>query len=179
MVLDRKSFENLYFKYAPRLMAYAYKFLSDQHLAQDIIQDVYVSFWEKYEGKDSPQWHPLLFAMTRNRCLDSLKHISYLRTIVSSNVNMTEEEERLFITDFSYSRSSDTKLLCDELETEIERVRASMSPRCREVFELSRQEGLKNSEIASRLGISEKAVEKNITTALKLFRKKYPKKGRV
>ena len=64
---------------------------------------------------------------------------------------------------------SDSKTLYDELVQNLNEKINSLPPRCREVFIMSRQEGKTNREISGQLGISEKAVEKHITKALKIM----------
>jgi len=169
MLLDKELFETLYYQYSQRLYAYAQKFLSDKQLAEDLVHDVYVRFWERYQGKDSESWVPVIFTMVRNRCLDSLKHIAVKRSMMTPKVDMTVAEEKLFMETFT-GESSDDKLLLTELQNQIDMVLDVLPSRCREVFEMSRLQGLKNSEIAAKLGISEKAVEKHITKALKELR---------
>ena len=53
---------------------------------------------------------------------------------------------------------------------------ATLSPKCRQIFEMSRNDGLKNSEIARIMGLSEKSVEAYITRSLKQIRI-FAKKG--
>lgn len=62
-----------------------------------------------------------------------------------------------------------TLYLYQELEREIQRITDSLPQRCREVFILSRFQGMKNREIAERLHISLQAVEKHIQKALRIF----------
>ena len=63
--------------------------------------------------------------------------------------------------------TTDSDTLYNELTRQIEQVMEELSPRCREIFTMSRFEGLKNREIAQQLGISTTAVEKHISKALK------------
>lgn len=79
-----------------------------------------------------------------------------------------EMAERLYATDFEPDPSS--VLIHKELSESIEQIMGELPPKCREVFLLSRSKGLKNREIAARLDISEKVVEKHIARALKRFR---------
>ena len=65
-------------------------------------------------------------------------------------------------------------MLFDELREEIYKAMEELPPRTREVFELSRIQGLKNKEIATRLDISVKVVEKHITKTLSALRKRFP-----
>jgi RNA polymerase sigma-70 factor (ECF subfamily) len=57
-----------------------------------------------------------------------------------------------------------------EIEQIINDTLEKLPPRCREIFILSRMEGKKNAEVASIFNISEKAVEAQITKALKVFK---------
>lgn len=171
MILDRQTLEKLFYQYAPRLENYAGRFVLDSRMAQDMVQDVFVKFWVKYQGKSSLNWGPLLFTITRNVCLDHLKHISFERTVIADDINITADEEFLFFKDFCDVSETDCRTILDELNRDLVMVADSLPQRCREVFMMSRVDGLKNREIASRLQISEKAVEKHITIALKAFRK--------
>ena len=173
MLLDKTSLEQLYYEYAPRMTAFARRILQDPRQAEDLVQDVFIRFWERYKGKESDHWHPVIFTMTRNRCLDILRHLSVKRNIIDTNIGISPEEEFLFIEDLvGDGESTDEKLLLSDLNRELDRIIDSLPPRCKEVFSLSRKEGLHNQEIAQRLGITVKAVEKQMTRALKALRAK-------
>ncbi len=173
MLLDKTSLEQLYYEYAPRMTAFARRILQDPRQAEDLVQDVFIRFWERYKGKESDHWHPVIFTMTRNRCLDILRHLSVKRNIIDTNIGISPEEEFLFIEDLvGDGESTDDKLLLSDLNRELDRIIDSLPPRCKEVFSLSRKEGLHNEEIAQRLGITVKAVEKQMTRALKELRAK-------
>lgn len=53
MILYEKIFEGLYYKYSDRLYNFAFRFVSDEHTAQDIVHEAYSTLWEKFEGKES------------------------------------------------------------------------------------------------------------------------------
>jgi RNA polymerase sigma-70 factor (ECF subfamily) len=119
---------------------------------------------------------PLLFTMVRNACLNHLKHQNAvaLRHLKYMNDNMGEE--RIYHYDFNVEPN--TPILYEELEKQVQVVIDKLPKRCRQVFLLSRFEGLKNKDIASSLDISLTAVEKHIRRALVAFsthfEKRYP-----
>lgn len=175
MVLNLDILEQLFYSCSSRLVTYAGRMLQDSDMANDLVQDIFVRFWEKYKGTDSDHWEGVLYTMTRNRCLDQLKHLQVQHRLLGREITETEFE-KLIIEDLTGTLSvTDDKLLVRELNRELEAIIASMPDKCREVFTLSRQEGLGNEEIARRLGISVKAVEKHITKALRILRSRLTK----
>jgi RNA polymerase sigma-70 factor (ECF subfamily) len=173
---NNAAFEYLFKNYYSRLCGYAARFIDDPESVRDIIQECFIKIWERRATLKSISILSLLFTMVRNSCLDYLKHsaiveqrrIEYLATI--------EGEEKLYHTDFSCDTEHET--LYRELEEQIRCVIDRLPDRCKEVFILSRFEGLKNREIAEKLKISIKAVENHISRALSdfstRFKKNYP-----
>ena len=166
MILDETSFERLYYTYAPRLCNYAHRFLRDRQMAEDLVQESFVKLWEKYMGRECESCIPLLFMIVRNKCLERIKQLTRKRGVEAIRHQQPECDEMLYALDFG----TDDRTLYHELEEEIRKVADSLPDRCREVFLMSRMDGMKNKEIAQALGISEKAVEKHITRALKEFK---------
>lgn len=170
MILDETIFEGLYYKYSDRLYNFAFRFVSDEHTAQDIVHEAYGTLWEKFEGKESDAWHALLFRIVRNRSIDTLRHQSSLRIVSLTDSFRNVCDEGLYQMDFAVN-DSDRKTIYDELTANIHSIMGKLPDRCREVFMMSRFQNMKNREIAEALKISEKAVEKHIHKALTVFRK--------
>ena len=170
MILDETIFEGLYYKYSDRLYNFAFRFVSDEHTAQDIVHEAYGTLWEKFEGKESDAWQALLFRIVRNRSIDTLRHQSSLRIVSLTDSFRNVCDEGLYQMDFAVN-DSDRKTIYDELTANIHSIMGKLPDRCREVFMMSRFQNMKNKEIAAALKISEKAVEKHIHKALTLFRK--------
>ena len=170
MILDETIFEGLYYKYSDRLYNFAFRFVSDEHTAQDIVHEAYGTLWEKFEGKESDAWQALLFRIVRNRSIDTLRHQSSLRIVSLTDSFRNVCDEGLYQMDFAVN-DSDRKTIYDELTANIHSIMGKLPDRCREVFMMIRFQNMKNKEIAAALKISEKAVEKHIHKALTVFRK--------
>ena len=170
MILDETIFEGLYYKYSDRLYNFAFRFVSDEHTAQDIVHEAYGTLWEKFEGKESDAWQALLFRIVRNRSIDTLRHQSSLRIVSLTDSFRNVCDEGLYQMDFAVN-DSDRKTIYDELTANIHSIMGKLPDRCHEVFMMSRFQNMKNREIAEALKISEKAVEKHIHKALTVFRK--------
>ena len=165
----RSDFEKLYIDYQPRLLAYVRRFVNDDSVAQDLVQDSFMALWDKQIQFNTEDTRRLLFVATRNRCLNYLKHKNIVdRYTQNCRTQVKVGEERLYNYDFSFVEN-EHPYLYQELEREIQRIVDSLPKRCREVFVLSRFQGLKNREIAERLHISLNTVERHIQRALRIF----------
>lgn len=164
---NNEAFEYLFKNYYPRLRGYAIRFIDDNETVRDIIQDCFINLWEKRSFLKSISIQSLLFAMVRNACINHLKHCNVIEEHRLEHVVRTKGEERLYHTDFSFE--PEQKLLYMELQEQINQVIDKLPGQCREVFLMSRFERLKNKEIADKLQISIKTVEKHISKALSVF----------
>jgi RNA polymerase sigma-70 factor (ECF subfamily) len=164
---NNDAFEYLFKNYYPRLRGYAARFVKDQEAVRDIIQECFMKIWEQRDKLKSLSILSLLFAMVRNSCLNYLKHCEIVEQYSIEYLANIEGEERLYYADFAFE--SEYKMLYQELNEQINYIINHLSKRCKEVFILSRFEGLKHKEIAERLQISTKSVEKHISKALSSF----------
>ena len=159
---NEDAFAFLFKKSFPRLLGYAVRFVENEEVALDIVQECFLNFWEKRNLLVAVSVTSLLFAMVRNSCLNYLKHEAVV------------EKHRIEY----LAKVGGYGLLYEELEQQIKSVIDNLPERCREVFVLSRFENLKNREIAEQLRISTTAVEKQIAKALDIFarhfKEKYP-----
>lgn len=173
---NEDAFAFLFKKYTPRLQGYALRFVENEEVARDIIQECFLNFWEKRELLAAVSVTSLLFAMVRNSCLNYLKHRAVVEKHQIEYLAKVAGEEKLYYADFALDAGYG--LLYEELEQQIQKVIDRLPDRCREVFIMSRFRNLKNREIAEQLRISTTAVEKQIAKALDMFtihfREKYP-----
>ncbi len=171
-----QAFHYLFSRYYRRLLGYASRFVDNYTVAEDLVQDSFARLWEKRKALEAVSLSALLFTMVRNNCLNHLKRQALVDIHSVDWLENLDGEERLYHLDFC--PDVEMSLLYKELESQIPQVLKQLPPRSREIFLLSRSQGLKNREIAERLDISTTAVEKHIRRALEAFdrhfKEKYP-----
>lgn len=158
---DVSLFQELFGSYFQSLVTYAFRFVNDWQAAEDITQDVFMALWVKKEDIDFDQpVKPYLYRAVYNRSINYLNSALMQKRI--EGVDTIDE----LINQEILSYNQHDALLLKEITAEINNFVETLPPQCRNVYKLSREENLKNKEIAARLDISEKAVEKHITKAL-------------
>ncbi len=164
---DQKALELLFAIYFPRLNSFARNVVKDDVISQDIVQDVFVKVWEKRYEIVTINLEAFLFRLVRNRCIDYIKYLKVVNNRMQE-IEMTSKYEELYRIDFIGDEPY--VLIEQELKQKIEQTIESLPERCREVFILSRINGLKNREIADQLNINIKNVERHLSRALQSFR---------
>ena len=135
--------------------------MKDFETAKEIVQEAFVSLWEKRETIDMDrQVKSYLSMIIHNKCTnylrDNRKFDQYILT-VENLVDVPEYE------------GSDS-LVEEELKIKIESAISELPEKCREIFVMNRYENLKYQEIADKLQISVKTVETQLSKALQLMR---------
>jgi RNA polymerase sigma-70 factor, ECF subfamily len=157
---DKKQFEAMFRSHYKTLCAFAFGFLKSQDEAEEVVQSVFIQFWEKRsEIMIDTSLKSYLYRAVRNASFNKLKH---------EKVRMQHVQHVL--TGGRESISAMEDLEESELQLRIGEALKKLPEQCRKVFELSRFEELKYSEIAERLGISVKTVENQMGKALRIMR---------
>ena len=165
---SKEAFEYLFTAYYPRLRNYASRFIADVDDVEDILQDCFVNLWNRRMMLTGVSLSSMLFTMVRNGCLNFLKHKAIAEGYNTEELKQLSGSEALY--NYDFLGSADEELLYQELQRQIRDVLRSLPERSRQVFMMSRFDGLKNKEIAERLDISVKVVEKHITKSLAILR---------
>lgn len=161
--LDENSFKQLFHADYKGLCLFALKYVRDLETAREIVQDAFISLWEKRESINMEKSvKSYLTATIKNKCYN------YLRDNKKFNSSLIAAEMR----EEEYSYESHDVLTENELSEKISSSISELPEKCREIFTLSRFENLKYSEIASKLGISVKTVETQMSKALQHMRLK-------
>ena len=155
---DEKCFEELFRKYYPRFRAFAYRLIHDRHHAEDILQNVFMKLWmNRMTINENASIVSYLFVLARNEILNYLRYnrmhprLDGIEAESGATVNNEFDFNELYAT---ISNIIETKL----------------PQRRREIFKMNRFEHQSAAEIAKRLDLSVRTVEKHIELALKTIR---------
>lgn len=145
------------YNYRP-LCLYALHYLGDSDMAEDVVQECFATLWEKLEaGLAVTNRRAYLYMTVRNRCLDQLR-----RKGMQTESLKPYDTYGIIDDDDAQERS--------QIEARLWTAIDSLPEKCREVFLMSKRDGLKYEEIATELGISENTVRNQISKALKVLK---------
>ncbi|TDQ75356.1 RNA polymerase sigma-70 factor [Sphingobacterium yanglingense] len=156
--INAETFELLFQQYWRRMYVFALKTMEDEDEAKEIVQDVFKSLWERKETlniKDVERY------LLRSVKLKSLEHIRN---------KCTRQRHHDVIQTQSQVMYEDEQLQVKELAFKLNAIVEGLPKQCKNVFKMSREQGLTNKEIAQILLISERAVEYHISKALFVLR---------
>lgn len=160
---DGDAFAEIYNRYWAVIYRHARRMAKDDELAKDVVQDVFVSLWDKAtELQLNFSLSAYLYTTTRNKILnlfdrDKVKsnYIASLGNFITTGENITDHLLR-------------ERMLAAKIEQEI----ALLPKKMREVFEMSRKANMTYKQIADSLDISDKTVKKQMSNAIKILRLK-------
>jgi len=159
---DENAFDIVFRAHYARLVRIAESVVGERAPAEEIAQEVMLELWRRRESLQVEQsFGAYLMRSTRNRALNHVRH----QRIVERELASAALEAR-------ESPGTDADMLGVELEQVVREAIAALPERCREVFELSRAQGMRYVDIASALEISVKTVEKRMGQALSELRER-------
>ena len=160
---DASSYEVLYWLTAARLKNYCRIFINDQLLVDDLGQNAYVKLWEKRMLiKPNRSVEGLLFTIIRNQCLNHIRDQKLAAESFSLDEYAWSELQHLYQIDFS---GKDDKALEEQLFEALKNAIDQLPERQNEILVKCKIEGRRQQAVATELGISLKAVEKNLAKA--------------
>ncbi|WP_312186258.1 RNA polymerase sigma-70 factor [Sphingobacterium sp.] len=160
---DKLAFQKLYNMYFALLYVHATRKLQDREVAKDLVHDLFSSIWQnRFTISIKGEISAYLYSAIRHRVIDYVakekSKTNYLASLPASTTY--------------HAVDTDYALREKLLKEQIERVLSKLSPRVREVFELSREHYLSHKDIAKKLNISEHSVRSYMKEALRLLRSK-------
>lgn len=156
---DEAAFGELFESLFPGLLSFAISILKDQHLAEEVVQDVFIKLWENRQTIDRIEnISPYLYKAVRYTSIDALEKRKKFKSVSFEEVGET------FTFSFGYQGSS---LINKENCLKISEAISQLPAKCRLIFRLIKEDGMKYKEVAQLLDLSEKTVENQMNIAVK------------
>lgn len=155
------SFEQLYKENYARLYYYAFRFITDEEVCKDMVNDVFEKAWQNFGNLKSETASAYLYAQLRNRCIDYLRHQQVKEQYADFYRAITEE---------------DIDNSPDEREERIRRIEAlieQLTEPTKTILKECYYDNKKYQEVAEEFGISTSGVKKHIMKALKRLREEF------
>lgn len=155
---DEVAFRYLFEHYYPSLCLFAKRLIDDRETREDIVQEVFFRLWEKRKQitvTSSAQNY--LLTSVRNLCLNYLRRQEVQQPFEESLFDQPDDEE------------GDRLIQLRELEEQLAQALAQLPPEYRLAFELNRMEGKSLEEVAQRMGVSIRTVERYRDKAIALL----------
>ena len=158
---DEDAFCELYAAYKGRLIYFAMRFLKSREHAEDVFQDAFTVIWQsrRFINPDA-SFSSYLYTIVRNRVLNQLRDLD----------NQNKLKEHVLAQAVDYTDETKNEILANDLRQLILRALQQLTPRQREIFEMSREQQMSHKEIAETLGISVNTVQESISLSLKSLR---------
>lgn len=165
-IKDHKEFSRIYTLYFPKMVRFAKEYVISEEEAQSIVQDLFLYLWERRDTLEAiSNLNAFLFTLTKNRCIDFYRQQTKITRLKESLDSLHERELHLKME--ALKQFDENMFSTQEIEELLNNAVNNLPEKCREVFILSRMEGLKHEEIAQQLNISVNTVQNHISTALK------------
>ncbi len=173
---DPSAFKKIFLLLYPRMLGYCKLFIKDHCQAEDLVQDCFVKLWNNRKTLHREgNIDKLLFVMLRNHCLNFLRDNKISDFTVAIDNHNINKLQQLYNINFL---GEEDKPLEEHIIISVRAAIENLPERQREVFQKAKIKGQNQKEVAAELGITIKAVEKNIASAKKRIReeisRKYP-----
>ncbi len=160
---SKKAFDAFFKAYYPKILQFVMHFCVDKQEAESLVQDLFMNLWVKRDKLgEIKNLDNYLYISARNATIRFVK-----QSFIYCDDNIANDLP-------SETLNGDMKLCYEELYGFVMREINSMPEQRRRIFLMSRVDGMSNSEIAQRLGISKRTVESHISLALATLRELYP-----
>jgi len=156
---DQQAFKQVFDFYVRKVYLFVYGYVKDREDAEDIVQIVFQKIWTNRETINiNKSFSGFLFTIAYRTVIDHIRQSNTRKK--TAIIRFLNNEEP------SSDATADFLLTHHQLESTYQQAINSLTPKRKEIFLLSRHEGLSNREIAEHLQISIKTVENHMTAAL-------------
>lgn len=156
---DTQAYKQLFLLFYPSLVHFAVSIIKSKEVAEEIVSDVFIKIWQKRQHLEKVENLSFyLFTAVKNRCISQF---SDFKNRTGVNINDISIEFK------SIYHDPEQKMISAETIKQIQEAIQELPPRCRLIFRLVKEEGLKYKEVAELLQLSVKTVENQMSLAFK------------
>ena len=162
---NRVAFYNIYERYCKRLYGFVLRYIKVEADAEEIVQEVFVKIWESRSKLNAySSFESFLFTIAYNATIDLLRKRVNERKYLENLVALQQIQEAPDILDEIHFK---------ELDDKLKKLLEELTPRQKEIFQLSRGQGFSHEEIAVKLGISVNTVKKHMANTLSFLKSNF------
>jgi RNA polymerase sigma-70 factor, ECF subfamily len=159
---DEQAFKEFFNSFAESLLNFAFRFVKDRQIAEDIVQGVLVKIWINRENlKPISSIKSYLFCAVRNGAFQYLKH-----------EKVKQNNEEIIKSLHSINQTPEQEIQEKELSNIIKKTVEELPDKCQNIFKMNRYDGLSYSEIAELENISINTVKTQMGRAFIFLRKR-------
>jgi RNA polymerase sigma-70 factor (family 1) len=159
---DEQAFQILYKKNFDRISRFTYKICKSDTVTEEIVQDVFFKVWSNRTALGHVNnIEAYLFSIARNKTIDFLRRLSLETSIINNLSTQLAEADNTI----------DEKLDADALLSLIKEALSGLSAQKRQIFELSKIQGLSHDEVAEQMQLSKSTVKNHLSETLKYLKK--------
>ena len=163
---DPAALKELYGIFSDKLFQFAHALLRSRELAEEVVEDVFIQVWRKSQRiGEIENLSFYLYTATRNFCFNY--HRKYRR---NRPLNIDEVE----LPYYKIEATAEDLMIVNEMLEQFHKALNALPPKCRLIFKLIKEEGLRYKEVAELLEISQKTVEAQMGIALKRISQTIP-----
>lgn len=160
---SKEAFRLLFDAYGSKIHAFALSFLKNEQEAEELLQDVFLKLWEIRANLDtSKNIKSFLFKICVNQMYDFIRHKNIEQAYRDYSLhNYPADEENTW-----------DQVIYNDMLNNLEKLVAAMPEQRQRIFRLSKEEGLSNDEIATKLNLSKRTVENQLYRAISFLKER-------
>lgn len=156
---DQHAFAQLYMAYMPNLLQFAHSIIKNNQLAEEIVSDVFIKIWQKRSSLSAiDNFRLYIYVSIKNTALNYLS-----RHYRKDTLSLDEMSLNLSASPYNPEQLLITSEAVKRIDLEIQ----NLPPRCKMIFKLAKEDGLKYNDIANLLNISVKTIDNQMAIAIK------------
>jgi RNA polymerase sigma-70 factor (family 1) len=157
---DEQAFKALYYQLYNKLFHFAFAFIKSKQVAEEIVEDVFINIWKnRHHLKEIINLKVYLYTAVKNNSLNYIaKKANEITTAPYDNISIDIAE---------YEATPEQIMISTEMLKKLNKAVDELPPRCKIIFKLIREDGLKYKEVSEILGLSVNTIDAQMAIAVK------------